>query len=442
MDRIIKYIDTNQDNILRDLKDLVAVPSESDDHEKVKEALRLALKIAEDNGLKAYSVLDEQVGIVELGEGPETLGIVTHVDVVPAGDPAGWNIDPYDMQVIDGNVYGRGTLDDKGLVISSIYAMKAIKDLGLPIYKKIQLIIGTQEEVEWTDMDEYVKNYPLPDYGFTPDGSFPICNIEKGYIDHTMEFDVNDDAPEGLHLVSLDIGTAANVVPGKAIAVLSNGEEVTVLGKQCHSSQPEMGINALLLLGKELSTRNLSRNKMLDLLMDTCRVFQDNEGGTLGLRSESEYYEGEFVHRNIFTPTVLKAKDGKADLTVNVRFAYGSNSDLIKDTLDKWASSLGGHRLMSDSQEAVFVSKERPFIKAFAEAYESMSGIKNEFSLEYGGTYAKAMPNIVSWGPLFPDDVDTCHEDNEYIKLSSLMISTKIYAEAIRLIVTSEESFK
>ena len=86
MDRIIKYIDTNQDNILSDLKDLVAVPSESDDHEKVKEALRLALKIAEDNGLKAYSVLDEQVGIVELGEGPETLGIVTHVGIrLPGG---------------------------------------------------------------------------------------------------------------------------------------------------------------------------------------------------------------------------------------------------------------------------------------------------------------------------------------------------------------------
>ena len=221
MDRIMtEFIDKHFGDMTADLAELIAVPSESDDHEKVREALRAAVKQAERYGFKAYSVLDEQVGIVEMGEGPETLGILTHVDVVPAGDPAQWDSDPYKAEIRDGKIFGRGTLDDKGMLIASLYAMRAVKELGLPLRKKVQLIIGTREEVEWTDMDAYVKSYPLPDYGFTPDGAYPVCNIEKGYIDQLMEFDVSDEKGEdGLYLRELDIGTAANVIPGRAAAV-------------------------------------------------------------------------------------------------------------------------------------------------------------------------------------------------------------------------------
>jgi succinyl-diaminopimelate desuccinylase len=145
MERIMTdFIDNHFDEIKADLAELIAIPSESDDKEKVKEALRLALKQAEALGFRAYSVLDEQVGIVEMGEGPETLGILAHVDVVPAGDPAQWDSDPYKAEERNGRIYGRGTLDDKGLVVSSLYAMKAVKELGRPLHKKVQLIIGTQ----------------------------------------------------------------------------------------------------------------------------------------------------------------------------------------------------------------------------------------------------------------------------------------------------------
>ncbi len=443
MEDLLKdYLDKYKYDIIDDIKELVAIPSESDDLEKVREALRFALDLAKKYGFNTFATPDDSVGVIEMGDGPETLGILTHVDVVPAGDPSYWDTDPYDAEVIEGRLYGRGTLDDKGMLISSLYAMRAVKDLGLPLHKKVQLIIGTQEEVEWTDMDKYVKEYPLPDYGFTPDGVYPICNIEKGYIDHTMEFDVSGEDPELLYLKELDIGTATNVVPGRADAVLSDGETVTVHGKACHSSQPENGINAMLLMGEELKKRNLATNKMLELLYAVCDDFADYEGSGLGLRSETEYYEGEFVHRNVFSPTMLNAKDGKAKLTVNVRFPYGESCERILKTLDEWAESHGGKTVASDSQLAVFVSKNRPFLKVLADAYEDVSCLNNEFSIEYGGTYAKAMPNIVSWGPIFPGEEDTTHKANEYIDVDSLMMSTNIFAEAIKNIVLSEESFK
>ena len=129
-------------------------------------------------------------------------------------------------------------------------------------------------------------------------------------------------------------------------------------------------------------------------------------------------------------------------MAVNVRFPYGEDRYRVIDRLTLWAEEHGGKTVSVDSQHAVFVPKTSPFLKVFADAYEEVSGLKNEFVLEYGGTYAKAMPNIVSWGPLFPGDEDMCHQANEYIGSDALLISTKIFAEAIAGIVLSEESFK
>lgn len=83
--QIEKYIDDHFEEMLKDLKDFVAIPSVSSDHDNVVRALRFVLDLAEGYGFKAYSVLNDQVGIIEMGEGKETLGILTHVDVVPRG---------------------------------------------------------------------------------------------------------------------------------------------------------------------------------------------------------------------------------------------------------------------------------------------------------------------------------------------------------------------
>ncbi|HQC81868.1 MAG TPA: M20/M25/M40 family metallo-hydrolase, partial [Bacillota bacterium] len=176
--RLMKYLDDNQERMIDDLYDFVRIPSVSDDFVQVRRALDFALELGRKLGFKAEPVLGGQVGVIEEGEGPETLGILSHVDVVPPGDLTIWKTPPFEPTIQNDALYGRGTLDDKGAIIASLYAMKAVKELGIPFKKKVQLILGTQEEVEWTDMQAYVQNFPLPDYGFTPDGEFPICNIE------------------------------------------------------------------------------------------------------------------------------------------------------------------------------------------------------------------------------------------------------------------------
>ena len=438
-----EFLKAHEKEMQSDLMDFIRIPSVSSDHENVVKALHFALDLAEKYGFETESFLDDQVGMIRMGTGDETLGILTHVDVVPPGDAADWDTDPFEPVIKDNRMYGRGTIDDKGMIVASLYAMRAVRELGLPMYKKVELIMGTQEEVQWVDMDAYVKEYPLPDYGFTPDGEYPICNIEKGNVDQLMEFDVKDETePEGLYLKGLDIGIANNVVPGKAKAILSNGEEIVAAGKAVHSCQPERGNNAIFILKDELKAMGVASNKLMKLLEAVSEDLSDPFGSKVGLYSEDEYYMGEFVHRNAFSPTILKAEDGIATLNVNLRFPYGEEAENIRAKLDAWAAKNGGKTVKFSSLPAVFVSKERPFLKVFAEAYEDVSPFENEFTLAYGGSYAKAMPNIVSWAPLFPGEEDTCHEPNEYIDLDNMLMSAEIFAESIGRIVLSEESFK
>ncbi len=459
-----KILRRDREQMLADLAEFVKIPSVSADLPNVGHALHYILELGRSMGFEANSLLDGRVGVIQTGEGNETLGILAHVDVVAPGNDALWESPPFRPVIREGRMYGRGTLDDKGAIIASLYAMKAAREAGGPFKKKVQLILGTQEEVDWTDMREYVKAFPLPDYGFTPDGEFPLCNIEKGGLDLDLIFPLGEtenspssnvlvtEGPgtskpeaEGLELLALEAGTAFNIVPGSCRAILSgpNGSQtIEVSGKAVHSCQPEKGVNAIFLMADQLRDMELKENRLLNLLSMIQDRFADLYGEKLGLASESEYYNGEFVDKNVFSPTIFRADPTTARIHINARFPYGEDPERLIGKLKELASEFGGDTENPSILPAVYVSKDRPFISAFAEAYTEAAGLRNEFVLAYGGSYAKAMPNVVSWGPIFPGEEDTCHEENEYISLDSLMENAAIFAFAISNIVFSEASFR
>lgn len=449
-DGIKAYIDAHREDMIEDLRPLIAIPSVTEDRENVKKALRYVLRLAGQMGFHAESVLDQRVGVISCGEGTETVGILAHVDVVPCGEENAWKTPPFQMTEKDGRLYGRGTLDDKGAVIACLYAMKYLLECGKPIRKKVQLILGTQEEVEWSDMEAYVKAYPLPDYGFTPDGEFPLCNIEKGIMAVSMEFPLDEPGPNGWYVCDVKAGQAVNTVPGKCAALLRyfvdgavvEERDVEALGKSVHSCQPEKGKNAVFAMADALEKQGLRENRIWYLLKNLKTAFEDIYGRSLGLYSENEYYNGEFVHRNVFSPNLVRVENGLMKVSIDVRFAYGSDENHILERLRQFAENLGGSLLTDMVQPAVYVSRDRPFMKAFGEAYEEGCGREHQFMLAYGGSYAKAMPNIVSWGPIFPGEEDTCHQENEYISVDTLLDNSKIFAIALAKVVLSPKSFK
>ena len=184
---IYNYIDANLAKMTGTLSELVAIPSVRGKAvpgkpygEECARVLEKMLSIASSFGFKTENHKN-RVGTIDLyPEGEPTLGILCHLDVVPAG--SGWRTPPFSMFMSGGKLYGRGTMDDKGPAVCVLYAMKAIKDCGINLSQNVRFIVGTDEENGSSDLAWYKKQAKLPPRVFTPDGSYPVINIEKGML--------------------------------------------------------------------------------------------------------------------------------------------------------------------------------------------------------------------------------------------------------------------
>ena len=158
---IKKYIEDNKSEIIDSLAQLISYKSVSVETnnpempfgEECKKALDYTLDLADKMGFRTKNI-DGYCGYVEFGEGEELVGIVGHLDVVPADINDGWTVDPFMVDIRDGKIFGRGSIDDKGPVIASLYAMKYIAD-NMKINKRVRLILGLNEEKGWKCINHY-----------------------------------------------------------------------------------------------------------------------------------------------------------------------------------------------------------------------------------------------------------------------------------------------
>ena len=256
--------------------------------------LDLALEDARGYGF-ATRMFDGYAGDISMGAGEKTLGILCHLDVVPAGD--GWTVEPFALTQKDGNLIGRGVLDDKGPALAALYAMRCVRDAGVELKDTVRLILGCDEETGMTDMAYYNAHTASPDYGFSPDAEYPVINIEKGGLHILLSKNTGGEEGAEIPVYELYAGERPNVVPGIARAVvgckdvsalrerleliaaargfeldlrdLGNGRaEITATGKSAHASTPHLGRNAagmLLIALSELGAGGGSREAIQTL---------------------------------------------------------------------------------------------------------------------------------------------------------------------------------
>jgi succinyl-diaminopimelate desuccinylase len=460
--------------LLVSVRQCIAIPSVSYDKRQVKAALSFYLTLAKEMGFTAYSLINDSVGIVEYGEGTETLGILVHMDVVAPGLLEKWPVPPFSGEIKDEKLFGRGAIDDKGPAIACLYALKAVKELHIPVSRNVKIIIGTQEEVSWKEIDAYVSRYPLPDFGFTPDGSFPVSNREKGYCDVVITTEKGkNEKKRGLYIDSLDGGSGANTIPQKATAVIRCDDRTLILetiqkkdcsgqknekiryyvkdessfcveafGKSAHSSEPQEGINAIELLCEHLITLPIVESSAASLVRLIAEKSGDSFGRKWGIFTESDRFEGEYVHHTTLAPTILGTTSEAFFVNYNLRFSPPLNRDRIKEVFEKEGARANGRVVLKDYLPYIVVPSQKPFLQILAQTYEEVSGLPNTFEIAFGTSYAKAMPNFVCWGPLFPGDEDTCHQEGEYISIERLIEATKIYALGIAKIVSETGPLK
>ena len=273
--KIDAYLEENWETMVEDIETLVRIPSfeESDKATEgapfgpgPKEALEAALEMASDMGFKTHDA-EGYIGFADFpGKSDTQLGIIGHMDVVPAGP--GWNFEPYAVTRKEGYLVGRGTLDDKGPSVVALHAMKFWKDLQdageAPQFPyTVRFLFGANEESGMADVAYYHKHYDDPAFLFTPDAEFPVCYGEKGGYDGEL---ISKPIADRI-VLEFTGGAATNAVPGIAeavvkadaadlpntdrITVAADGEgrvKITAAGKGAHASMPEGGVNAIGLI--------------------------------------------------------------------------------------------------------------------------------------------------------------------------------------------------
>ncbi len=380
--------------------------------------LEYVLDLCEELGIRTVN-LDGKIAWAEIGEGDEIVGILGHLDVVPIGE--GWTHNPAG-EIVGDEIYGRGVIDDKGPVIAAIYAMKEIQDSGMKLGRRIRLILGQCEEAgDWVDINYYVETQQLPVFGFTPDANFPAIYGEKWIIHYELT------APLDEAIVSIEGGTAANVIPSKCKAVLADGEEVTAEGKSGHASMPETGVNAISLLMEKLYDKGV-RTKLTDFFKE--HVGTDIHGERMGCHFVDEQ-SGELT-LNVGT---IRTTEDAVKIIIDIRNPVTYSIDQVTEVIEKAAKEYGISVELKNSERSVYMDKNGRVIQTMLGAYQEMTGDMSDPIVIGGGTYARAMDGIVAFGPMLPGRECTEHMPDEHLPMADLILCRDIYKKALEKLV-------
>ncbi|PPK49193.1 succinyl-diaminopimelate desuccinylase [Clostridium algidicarnis DSM 15099] len=456
---ISKKIDELKEELIQSTRDILMIKSVEGEPTKnaplgkgVSEALDKALDICDKLGFKTVN-MDGYVGYAEYGEGEEYIGILGHLDVVPEGD--GWKYPPYAAEIHDGKIYARGALDDKGPIMAALYGLKAVKESNLSLTKKVRIIFGTNEETGSKDMDYYMKYEKPPIAGFTPDAEYPIIYAEKGatIFDIVKEIDVLED--ESIKINYIKGGNRANMVPDyceasisglsyewltshiekfnqkEGLKVLLEQENENIIiktyGVSAHGSTPERGKNAIMFMMDILSNIDISNNSLKKFISFVNKnISYDVYGRNFGV-----YLEDKASGKLSFNVGVINYNEGKIIMTLNLRYPVTFKLEDMMEPFKKTLMGTGIEIENFEEDKPLYFPPEHELIKTLQKVYKEQTGDEPKLLAIGGGTYAKEIPNIVAFGPIFPGKPDLDHQPNEYIEIDDLILNAKIYGNAI-----------
>ncbi|RXT59000.1 Sapep family Mn(2+)-dependent dipeptidase [Lacticaseibacillus chiayiensis] len=345
------------------------------------------------------------------------IGIVGHLDVVPAGKVA-WHFPPYDLTEQNGRLYGRGILDNKGPSVACLFGMKLLKDAGYRPKRTICLILGSDEESGSADVPRYLASQAPPDFGFTPDCKFPVVYGERGIVNYQLTTPITDGSLDNIGEILGD--QASDHVPDQ-LEVSVNGQAVRATGKRVPSNAPELGINAITRLAATLLSKLAVRGQFADYCRWLVTKLADqHDGAGLGM-AFTDAASGKLI----VTPYQWQKTDQTLTLRLAMRYPVTYHEADVTQALT--AAILPGTDIKAiRSLPSVLHDRRDPRLQDLAQAYEQITGQPGQLVTTTGATYARTMPNIVAFGPSFPGQKGIAHNVDEWMDENDLKLNMLI----------------
>ena len=454
-EKVEAYAARCRDGVVEDLKTLVRIPSVSRYQEdgmpfgkNCAQVLDKALELAKKHGMEAENC-GYWYGLARCGEGDKTIGLFSHLDVVPEGN--NWVYPPYEPTEKDGLLIGRGVSDNKNAAVVCLYVMKAFRELGLPLRSRLSLFFGCSEETGMQDIDRFVEEQPMPDFSIVPDTDFPVCHGEKGIL----SCKARSERP-WKQIGSLSGGFVGNMVADSAAATLkkdpailsaleaaakkaegitvAGGEEITVTaaGLGAHAAHPQGGDNAIKKLCGFLAGVEGLDSADREICAFVADTLKDCYGGGLGIACE-DAPSGKLTAISGVAETI----EGRLVVHYNIRYPVTHKGSLVKEGLERTFAAPHWSVAVTGDSAPMYLPADDPKVEVLSRVYREVTGKDATPYTMGGGTYARHLKNAVGFG--MEGEVDTglpaghggVHEPDEAVKIEGLLEAIKIYILSI-----------
>ena len=187
----LKYVDTHMGSLISELQTLIRQPSVSAKNEGIEECVQLVKKILEKSGIKTEILRLKNTAPIVYGEikskkNPnKTLMFYNHYDVQPAEPFELWDDPPFSGKIIGNKIFGRGSSDDKGELITRIKAVEAYLKTTGDVPCNIKFVIEGEEETGSAHVEQYLRKYQkkfscdaiIWEFGYVDSQNRPIIGL-------------------------------------------------------------------------------------------------------------------------------------------------------------------------------------------------------------------------------------------------------------------------
>ncbi len=401
MNKVYKTIDGYKDAMIDLQSKLTAIPALGPDNDGDGEIEKAAFvkewmenEIGFDT-IEQFNSPDDRVpsgirpnliGMMKGSSDKRTIWVMSHLDIVPPGDLSLWESDPYKVVEKDGKIYGRGVEDNQHGIITSLFAIKALKAAGAKLPFNVGIVLVADEETGSVHGIQYLLKehnvFKKEDLIIVPDAGVPDGSMIE--------------------------------VAEKSIYWL----KVKTKGKQCHASTPEQGINAHR-AAAHLVTRI---DELYEIFNERDEVF-DPPISTF----EPTKKENNVPNINTIPADDVFYVDMRILPHIKVDDVCETLMKMAKETEEKYGVTIS---LTSPQREdaAPATPSDAPVVTALSNSIKDIYGIEARAMGIGGGTVAaffrRSGLNAVVWSRI--DEL--AHQPNEYTIIDNMVGDAKVFA--------------